>query len=69
MWKILVAFIIFAIAGLYVLKQAGGDVNMGGETHDVTGGHAAPASAPAAAAAPASEPASAAMPAASAASQ
>jgi hypothetical protein len=69
MWKILVAFIIFAIAGLYVLKQAGGDVNMGGETHDVTGGHAAPASAPAATAAAASEPASAAMPAASAASQ
>ena len=67
MWKILVAFIIFAIAGLYVLKQAGGDVNMGGESHDVTGGHAAPASAPAAA--PASAPASAAMPAASAASQ
>lgn len=67
MWKILVAFIIFAIAGLYVLKQAGGDVNMGGESHDVTGGHAAPASAPAAA--PASAPASAAAPAASAASQ
>ena len=39
MWKIFVAFIIFAIAGLYVLKQAGGDVNMGGESHDVTGGH------------------------------
>ena len=66
MWKILVAFIIFAIAGLYVLKQAGGDVNMGGESHDVTGGHAA--SAPAAPAAPATLPASAA-PAASAASQ
>ncbi|GCL61686.1 hypothetical protein [Pseudaquabacterium pictum] len=52
MWKLLVAFIIFAALGLYVLKQAGGDVNMGGESHDVTGGHAA--SAPAAPAAPAS---------------
>ena len=69
MWKIFVAFIIFAIAGLYVLKQAGGDVNMGGESHDVTGGHAAPASAPTTTAARASDAASAAMPAASAASQ
>ncbi|MES2718687.1 MAG: hypothetical protein V4795_23150 [Pseudomonadota bacterium] len=43
MWKLLVAFIVFAALGLYVLKQAGGDVNMGGESHDVTGGHAAPA--------------------------
>lgn len=67
MWKILVAFIVFAAIGLYVLKKAGGDVNMGGESHDVTGGHAA--SAPAAPApAPAAAPASAA-PAASAASQ
>lgn len=57
MWKILVAFIVFAAVGLYVLKKAGGDVNMGGESHDVTGGHAA--SAPAAPA-PAAPPASAA---------
>ena len=65
MWKILVAFIVFAAVGLFVLKQAGGDVNMGGESHDVTGGHAA--SAPAAAA-PAT-PAPSAAPAASGASQ
>lgn len=59
MWKLLVAFIVFAAIGLYVLKKAGGDVNMGGESHDVTGGHAA--SAPAAPApAPATPPASAA---------
>jgi hypothetical protein len=55
MWKILVAFIIFAAVGLFVLKKAGGDVNMGGESHDVTGGHAASApAAPELAAAPAS---------------
>jgi hypothetical protein len=57
MWKILVAFIVFAALGLYVMKKAGGDVNMGGESHDVTGGHAA--SAPAAPM-PAAPPASAA---------
>ncbi len=51
MWKLLVAFIVFAAIGLFVLKKAGGDVNMGGESHDVTGGHSAAASAPAASAA------------------
>jgi len=64
MWKLLVAFIVFAAIGLFVLKKAGGDVNMGGESHDVTGGHAASAPAEPAPAAPAS-----AAPAASAASQ
>lgn len=58
MWKILVAFIVFAAVGLFVLKKAGGDVNMGGESHDVTGGHAA--SAPAAPASMPAAPASAA---------
>ena len=43
MWKLLVGFIVFAAIALLVLKKAGGDVNMGGESHDVTGGHAAPA--------------------------
>ncbi len=50
MWKLLVAFIVFAAVGLFVLKKAGGDVNMGGETHDVSGGHSQTA-APAASAA------------------
>ena len=59
MWKILVAFIVFAAVGLFVLKKAGGDVNMGGETHDVSGGHRqAAASAPAASAAAAASAAS-----------
>jgi hypothetical protein len=72
MWKLLVGFIIFAAIGLFVLKKAGGDVNMGGETHDVTGGHSAAASAPGAsapAAAAADAGASAAVLPASAASQ
>ena len=59
MWKLLVAFIVFAAVGLFVLKKAGGDVNMGGETHDVSGGHSqATASAPAASAATAASAAS-----------
>jgi hypothetical protein len=57
MWKLLVGFIIFAAIGLFVLKKAGGDVNMGGETHDVTGGHSAAASAPGASAPAAAAPA------------
>ena len=62
MWKLLVAFIVFAALALYVLKQAGGNIDMGGEKHDVSGGHSeAGASAPVPApAAPASAPASAA---------
>lgn len=48
MWKLLVAFIVFAAVALFVLKKSGGDVDMGGEKHDVTGGHSEPAaSAPA----------------------
>ena len=73
MWKILVAFIVFAAVGLFVLKKAGGDVNMGGESHDVTGGHAAsaPAAPAPAAVAPAAsaDAAASAAPAASAASK
>jgi hypothetical protein len=72
MWKLLVGFIIFAAIGLFVLKKAGGDINMGGETHDVSGGHSAAASAPGAsapAAAAADAGASAAAMPASAASQ
>jgi hypothetical protein len=67
MWKLLVGFIVFAAVALFVLKKSGGDIDMSGEKHDVSGGHApaaasAPASAPsvAAPAAPASAAASAA---------
>jgi len=48
MWKLLLGFIVFAAVALFVLKKAGGDVDMGGEKHDVSGGQA-----PAAASAPA----------------
>lgn len=55
MWKLLLGFIVFAALALYVIKQSGGDIDMGGEKHDVSGGHSeSAASAPAAAAAPAS---------------
>lgn len=64
MWKLIVGFIIFAAIAVYVLTKSGGNVDLGGEKHDVAPHAAEPASAPAAAA-----PASAAMPAASAASQ
>ena len=48
MWKLLVAFIVFAAVALFVLKKSGGDIDMGGEKHDVSGGHSEPAaSAPA----------------------
>ena len=54
MWKLLLAFIVFAAVALYVIKQSGGDIDMGGEKHDVTGGHSeSAASTPAAAASPA----------------
>lgn len=59
MWKLLVGFIVFAAIGLFVLKKAGGDVDMGGEKHGIdTGSHAASAPAAASAAAPASAAAS-----------
>lgn len=64
MWKLIVGFLIFAAIAIFVLTKSGGDVDLGGEKHDVAPHAADAASAPAAAA-----PASAAAPAASAASQ
>jgi len=55
MWKLLVGFIVFAAVALFILKKSGGDIDMGGEKHDVSGGHA-----PAAASAPAPAPSAAA---------
>ncbi len=49
MWKLIVGFIVFAAIGLFVLKKAGGDIDMGGEKHGVETSHgAASAAAPAA---------------------
>ena len=41
MWKLLVGFIIFAAVALFVLKKAGGNVDMGGEKHGVEATQAA----------------------------
>jgi hypothetical protein len=35
MWKILLGFAIFAGVALFILTKAGGDVDMGGEKHEV----------------------------------
>ena len=51
MWKLLVGFIIFAAIALFVLKKSGGNIDMGGEKHDVSTPHEAPAASAAAAAA------------------
>jgi hypothetical protein len=50
MWKLLIGFIVFAVVALFVLKKAGGNVDMGGEKHGVevsapAEGASAPASA------------------------
>lgn len=57
MWKIGIAFAIFAALALFALMKAGDKVDMGGEKHD-TGSHSAPA--------PAATPATVTPPAASA---
>jgi hypothetical protein len=51
MWKIAVGFIIFAALALFILQKSGGDIDLGGEKHDVSAGAHAPAASSAAAAA------------------
>lgn len=52
MWKIVVGFAIFAALAVYLLTK-GGNIDMGGEKHEVApAGHEAPASAATAASAP-----------------
>ncbi len=55
MWKLALAFVIFAAAALWLLSK-GGDVDMGGEKHEINVPHTPEA--PASAVAPA-KPASA----------
>ncbi len=50
MWKIILAFAIFAGLALFILSK-GGDIDMSGEKHGDTSHAEAPAAAPAAAAA------------------
>ena len=53
MWKLVLAFIVFAAVALYMISK-GGDIDMGGEKHTVEShAPATEASAPASAAAPA----------------
>ena len=47
MWKLIVAFIVFAAIAVWILTKAGGNVDLGGEKHEVA---PADASAPASAA-------------------
>ena len=51
MWKLLIGFIVFAAIALFILKKSGGNIDMGGEKHDVSTPHEAPAASAAAAAA------------------
>jgi hypothetical protein len=39
MWKLLVGFVLFAVLALFVLKKAGGNVDLGGEKHGVETDH------------------------------
>lgn len=43
MWKLIVGFIAFAALALFILTKSGGNIDLSGEKHDVTGGHDAPA--------------------------
>jgi hypothetical protein len=45
MWKILVGFAVFAALALYILTKSGGNVDLGGEKHDVGAGAHEPAAA------------------------
>ena len=50
MWKLIVAFALFAAAALYLINKKGGDIDMSGEKHSTeTHAPAAEASAPASA--------------------
>jgi hypothetical protein len=42
MWKIVVAFVVFAALALFMLSK-GGDIDIGGEKHGAEATHAAPA--------------------------
>jgi hypothetical protein len=59
MWKLIVAFAVFAAVAMYMLSK-GGDIDISGEKHGIEEPHAASAPASAAASASAPAPASAA---------
>lgn len=43
MWKLVIGFIIFAALALYILTKSGGNVDLGGEKHEVAPAATAPA--------------------------
>ena len=53
MWKLLIGFAIFAAIAVFILTKSGGNVDLGGEKHDVSAGaeNGASAATPAASAA------------------
>jgi hypothetical protein len=50
MWKLAVGFAVFAALALFILMKSGGNIDMGGEKHDVSAAPEPVASAPASAA-------------------
>lgn len=54
MWKIVLAFVVFAALAMWMLSK-GGNVDMGGEKHGIDVSHEPAASAPAAPASAASQ--------------
>jgi hypothetical protein len=46
MWKIIVGFVVFAMAAVFILSK-GGDIDMGGEKHGAEATHAPAETAPA----------------------
>ncbi len=53
MWKLMLAFVVFAAGAVYLLMQ-GGDIDMSGEKHGSEATHAEESHAPVAGSAPAS---------------
>lgn len=50
MWKIVLGFIVFSAVALFILKKSGGNIDMGGEKHEVVVEHPAAAASAASAA-------------------
>ena len=45
MWKLVVGFAVFAALALFILMKSDGNIDMGGEKHDLTAAHEPAASA------------------------
>ena len=45
MWKLVLRFAVFAALALFILMKSDGNIDMGGEKHDVTAAHEPAASA------------------------